>query len=360
MIKEEPARLNLLNEIIHHALKPVVRKVDTEAYYPRDYLIELGKSGLLPTQPLSEQEIVSAGVWLVEETSKVCMTTGFNLWCHLTASTYLRNSGNSYLKTNVLPMLDKGQMLGGTGLSNPMKYYAGLEKLCLKARRSENGYIVSGLLPNVSNLGPDHGFGIVAALDDESRMMAFIRCDSEGLSLREKVNYLAINGSATYSCEFQDVFVPDDWVIAENADSFVAAVRPAFLLYQIPLGLGVTAASIQSMHKARDKQGGCNSYIDIQPDHLERELQPLRESAYQLAASSGDSKQLWQEACKLRLDVTYLTLKAVQACMLHCGGAGYLQHSDPSRRLREAYFLSNLTPTVKHLEKMRYLQASGQ
>ncbi|MDF2720449.1 MAG: putative acyl-CoA dehydrogenase [Paenibacillus sp.] len=359
MITEEPARLNLLNELIHRTLKPVVRKVDAEAYYPRDFLLELGRSGLLPAHPLTEQQIVSAGVRLVEETSKVCMTTGFNLWCHLTASTYLRNSDNAYLKANVLPRLENGQMLAGTGLSNPMKYYAGMERLCLKARREDNGYIVSGLLPNVSNLGPDHAFGIVAALEDDTRVMAFVHCGLAGLSLREKVSYLAVNGSATYSCDFQDVFVPDDWIIARDADSFIPAVRPAFLMYQIPLGLGVTAASIQSMRNARDKQGGCNSFIGVQPDELAQELETLRESVYELAAANGDSLELWQEACKLRLDVTYLTLKAVQACMLHCGGSGYLQHSDPSRRLREAYFLSNLTPTVKHLEKMRYLQASG-
>jgi hypothetical protein len=55
---------------------------------------------------------------------------------------------------------------------------------------------------------------------------------------------------------------------------------------------------------------------------------------------------------QIRLDVTNQTLKAAHACMLHQGGAAYLQHSDPSRRLREAYFLANLTPTIGHLEKM--------
>ncbi|GLH62973.1 ABC transporter substrate-binding protein [Parageobacillus sp. G301] len=55
---------------------------------------------------------------------------------------------------------------------------------------------------------------------------------------------------------------------------------------------------------------------------------------------------------RIRLNVTYLTLKAVHGSMLHHGGAGYLQQSDPSRRLRESYFLANLTPTVKHLEKV--------
>lgn len=358
MVTEEAARENLLNELIDSTLKPVVKKVDSEAYYPRDYLTNLGKYGLLPSHRLSEPAIVAGGVRLVEETSKVCMTTGFNLWCHLTASTYLRKSANPYLKANVLPLLENGEMLGGTGLSNPMKYYAGLEKLCLKARRSGEGYTISGVLPSVSNLGPDHGFGVIAAVDDDTRIMAFIRCSSEGLTLREKVHYIGINGSATYSCEFDEVYVPDEWIIAEQADEFVAAIRPAFLMYQIPLGLGVTAASIQSMHKVSERQGGCCSYIGVQPDDLERELVPLRDAAYKLASSENLS-ELWPDAVRVRLEVTYLTLKAVQTCMLHYGGAGYLQYSTPSRRLREAYFLSNLTPTVKHLEKMRCLHASS-
>ena len=32
--------------------------------------------------------------------------------------------------------------------------------------------------------------------------------------------------------------------------------------------------------------------------------------------------------------------------------AGYIDGSAPSRKLREAYFFANLTPTVRQLEKM--------
>ena len=53
-----------------------------------------------------------------------------------------------------------------------------------------------------------------------------------------------------------------------------------------------------------------------------------------------------------RLQSAYLTLEAVQASMLHNGSAGYLQNCAPSRRLREAYFYANLTPTIKHLERV--------
>ena len=37
--------------------------------------------------------------------------------------------------------------------------------------------------------------------------MGFVSCDAEGLQ-KEKVDYLGINGSATYACSFNDVFIP--------------------------------------------------------------------------------------------------------------------------------------------------------
>ncbi len=61
-----------------------------------------------------------------------------------------------------------GEILGGTGLSNPMKSFFGIEKLKLKGRKVEGGYVVRGALPWVSNLGPDHFFGTIFEREDEA------------------------------------------------------------------------------------------------------------------------------------------------------------------------------------------------
>lgn len=106
---------------------------------------------------------------LVEETAKVCMTTAFTIWCHLAALTYLRTCENAYLKNLLLPLLENGKVLGATGLSNPMKSYAGLESLRLKAERVSEGFVINGHLPSVSNLGQNHWFGIVASVHEKSR-----------------------------------------------------------------------------------------------------------------------------------------------------------------------------------------------
>jgi hypothetical protein len=65
-----------------------------------------------------------------------------------------------------------------------------------------------------------------------------------------------------------------------------------------------------------------------------------------------NNKLNFKEVANIRLEIVYLTLEAVQTSMLHHGSGGYLKDSQPSRRLREAYFFANLTPTVKHLEKV--------
>lgn len=338
-----------LEQLIEKELKPYVKKVDVEAFYAEGFLKGLGEAGLLSSANKSTTKLILDEMHLVEETAKMCMTTAFCLWCHLAALTYVRNSSNETLKKKLLPSLENGEILGATGLSNPMKYYAGLEKLRLSAKPTEGGYILNGVLPSISNLGENHWFGLIAGLDEDKQIMCFIPCHADGLVLKEKVDYLGLNGSATYACSFKNVFVPHEWVLAENASEFVEKVRPAFISYQTPLGLGVTKSAITSIEKVCNKQNGCNGFLRKQSTELHDTVTKLQEK---MQALYKDEKLNWKEIAAVRLESAYLTLDAVQANMLHNGSAGYIQSSAPSRKLREAYFFANLTPTVKHLEKI--------
>jgi hypothetical protein len=345
-------RLNRIAGIVAEHLKPYVKRIDGEAFYPEAYLRELGRQGLLPGAEADAAEALRAGLFAIRETSRVCMTTGFNLWCHMAALTYVRHGENPALRERLLPRLADGSLLGGTGLSNPMKFYAGLDKIYLRAEKEAGGYRVSGTLPMVSNLGDDHWFGIVAEAGDK-RMMAIVPCASEGLTRTEQLGFLGLNGSATYACRFEGVYVPAEHVLSEQADEFVRKIRPAFVLYQVPLGLGLILSCADGIRGMSGKQGGCNSYLRVQADDLESDYAGLNGRLNRLAeAGALDRDDLWPELVRLRLDVVYAALRAVQWGMLHTGSPGYKMASDASRRLREAYFLANLTPTVRHLEKM--------
>lgn len=342
---------DVLLGIIEQELKPLVRKIDVDGYYPKTYLQQLGMASFFQPSGLSEEQFPLRNFHVVYETSKVCMTTGFVLWCHLAAITYLQKCNNPFLKREILPHLQSGKIIGGTGLSNPMKYYAGLEKLHLKAEQVEGGYEISGQLPYISNLCKDHWFGLIASVQDDKRIMAFVPCNPDHIQCKEKNDFLGLNGSATLTCKFDRFFVPNKWIISEDADTFVEHIRPTFIFYQIPLGFGVIKSAVQSINKVRNKQEKCNQFLQLQSEQLQLSLEALQERIKQLVTSKGIDHKL-QEIIQLRLQTAYLTLDATQANMLHHGGAAYLQHSQPFRLLKEGYFFANLTPTVKHLEKL--------
>lgn len=338
---------NQLQQIIGEKLKPVVKKVDEQAYYAEDYILTLSEAGFFDSAGKEQVTILQDGAAVVRETAKVCMTTAFCIWCHLAALTYLRTSKNEYLQATILPKLEQGELLGATGLSNPMKHYSGLEDLLLTAQQTEEGYMINGVLPAVSNLGNRHYFGAIAALGDRD-VMVLVSTNTPGLELKEKVGFIGVNGSATYTCKFNQVFIPKKQVIAEDARAFCDEIRPTFIYYQIPLGLGVIVAAGEGIEKVKAKQNGCNDYLQVQARELFAQYDRLNAELKQ-AAWQVDLK----EVVNIRLQTVQVTLAAVQANMMHNGAAGYVAGSVASRKLREAYFFANLTPTVRHLEKLR-------
>lgn len=336
-----------LQALIDDKLKPFVKKIDEEAFYAEDYLYALGKAGFFNSAQ-DEANYLLDELEVVNETAKVCMTTAFCLWCHLAALTYIRKCKNTALRNNVLALLENGTLLGATGLSNPMKYYAGMEKIHLQAERVEDGYMISGVLPWVSNLGDNHYFGAIANCDGKE-VMVFVNTNTENLQLKEAVDFLGVNGSATYSVRFTDVFIADDFVVSHDAARFVEEIRPTFVLYQIPLGIGVIESTVEGIEKVSNKQNGSNQFLPVQANDLTQKIENLKQRLVNIASSN---EVVLLDICQLRLDSAYETLSAVQANMLHNGSGGYLNGSVPARKLREAYFFANLTPTVRQLEKM--------
>lgn len=339
-----------LQTLINEKLKPFVKKIDEKAYYPDDYLYALGRSGCFNSQKSDPKEQIKQELFLIEKTSEVCMTTAFCLWCHIACLTYLRHTENLWLKQRMKKKLETGQIFGATGLSNPMKYYSQLEKLHLKAEPVESdGYLMNGILPYVSNLAADHWFGSVAQTSSDREIMVFVPTNIQGLTLKKQQNFVGVNESATYRCKFENVFIPNEYVISPHAQNFIDQIRPLFILYQVPIGIGVIKAAIQGIQKVKSKQNGCNFFLKSQANTLDKKVNILQQELEKIIEHKDFSLPT---IVKLRLQTAYDALEAAEANMLHYGSAGYIQGSEPYRKLKEAYFYANLTPTIRHLEKL--------
>ena len=138
-----------------------------------------------------------------------CLSTAFCMWCQNALAWYIFASENDDLKAGLGRRVAAGEALGGTGLSNPMKTFFGIEKIRLKGKRVGAGYEVRGALPYVSNLGADHYFGAVFEVEDAPKryVMAIVPCAAAGVELSDNTKFVALDGTRTFSVNMRDVMV---------------------------------------------------------------------------------------------------------------------------------------------------------
>jgi alkylation response protein AidB-like acyl-CoA dehydrogenase len=353
-----------LEAAVAKELTPQVRAIDSQGEYPRAFMHQVGALGgfgqAVPTR-YGGANSLKGSIQAIEAIAKECLSTGFITWCQIACTWYLQNSENEYLKQNILPSIAKGERLAGTGLSNPMKHFAGIEKIALVAERRAGGYVLNGLLPWVSNVGAGHYFAVAAKLSDgleDAYLMALVSDEFKGLTLRADAHFIALEGSNTFSCGFKNVFVPDQFILAAPCEDYVARIRPGFILTQVGMGLGLVASCIELMKRANRRLHHVNCFLEDQAGDLEAELEALRVKTYALAdaITAQDSLEgnLLKEVIQARIAASELSLRASNAAMLHVGARGYLQGSTAERKLRESYFVAIVTPALKHLKKMLY------
>ncbi|MBR0798214.1 acyl-CoA/acyl-ACP dehydrogenase [Bradyrhizobium jicamae] len=362
-IADEVARL------ARRELAPLASAIDAGSVYPGAFLRGLGSLGAWSSHvPQEGPADLCCAIQSIAALGEVCGATAFMAWCQNTLVWYAANSTNMKLASRFGDGFSSGRVLGGTGLSNPMKSFFGIERLKLKGRRVEGGYIVRGALPWVSNLGPDHYFGTIFEREDggvageepdgiargePGTVMFLADCSDPAISLQPCKPFLAMDGTGTYSVQFRDVFVADELILAAPAAPFVKRIRAGFILLQTGMGLGLMRDCINIMDEVHAPLGHVNRYLPQQPLQFRELHAEFEKEAMALARDPyNEDDSYWRRVVALRLRIGDATVAVAHAAMLHCGARGYLKSHRAQRRLREAYFVAIVTPATKQLRKM--------
>jgi alkylation response protein AidB-like acyl-CoA dehydrogenase len=341
--------------IARRELAPLAAAIDSGEVYPDELLRRLGGAGAWGSHvPKDGAADMRCAIQSIAALGEVCGATAFMAWCQNTLVWYAANSDNPKLVAKFADDFASGKILGGTGLSNPMKSFFGIEKLKLKGRKVDGGYIVRGALPWVSNLGPDHFFGTIFERDDEPGIVMFLAdCSDPAITLQPCKPFLAMDGTGTYGVQFRDVFVPDELILADPAGPFVRKIRAGFILLQAGMALGLIKDCINIMDEVDGSLGHVNRYLPQQPVQFKELFAELERETMTLARDPfNPDDNYWRKVVALRLRAGDASVAAAHAAMLHCGARGYLKSHRAQRRLREAYFVAIVTPATKQLRKM--------
>ncbi|HXW30616.1 MAG TPA: acyl-CoA dehydrogenase family protein [Xanthobacteraceae bacterium] len=348
------ARPATISSIVTEELRPLVPRIDTEGLYPAGVLRRLGEAGAfahharhLGKGPGGIIDAIAA----MAEVGAVCLSTAFCAWCQDALVWYLDRADNAAPREHYLGVVAAGRRLGGTGLSNPMKFFSGLEPLALKGVRVAGGYRVTGRLPFVSNLDEDHLFASIFALDGapDRKIMALFRAGQDGVRLARNAHFIALEGTGTYSTLIRNAFVADEDTLSDDADRFVPRIRQGFVLLQAGMGLGMARGAARLM-RGDGASGRHAAHLPLGPDAIETRAAELEARIAAHAQSAEDpDRRAFLEVLRTRLNLSWLALEAAQAAMLQFGVRGYLVGSEAARRLREAQFVAIITPSVKHI-----------
>ena len=346
-----------VSDLIKTDLAPLTAAIDQEGVYPRDFLHKLGEAGgfaaAVPTTHGGLALGLAAQIDVITRVGRECGSTAFLVWCQSTCAHYLLRSPNEAVRERHLSAVTRGEVLAGTGMSNTVKHLAGIENIHLKARREGNGYVVSGALPWVSNIGEDHLAIVAASVEDGGYVMFAVRGDTPGVTLRPCPEFSGMEGTQTLNIRMKDVEIPAEDVLA-RPDQFAAymqTIKPGFVLGQLGMGFGVIEGSLRTIGESNVTIAHVNQFLDDQGTDLAREAAALQANARQLAAQADRSEAALIDVLRLRLAASELTLRAANSAVLHAGAKGYLMRHPAQRRLREAVFVAIVTPALKHLRK---------
>ena len=342
--------------IARNALAPIASAIDAGSVYPEALLRRFGEVGAFGSHvPQDGPADLRCAIQAMAAIGEVCGATAFMAWCQNTLVWYAANSTNLKLAARFGDTFSSGRLLGGTGLSNPMKSFFGIEKLKLKGRKVNGGYSVRGALPWVSNLGEGHFFGTIFEREEAPGeiVMFLADCSDPAITLQPCKPFLAMDGTGTFGVQFRDAFVPDELILAEQAGPFVKKIRAGFILLQLGMGLGLIRDCINIMDEVAAPLGHVNRYLPQQSVNLKELFSELERETMALARDPFNADDgYWRKVVALRLRAGDASVAAAHAAMLHCGARGYLKSHRAQRRLREAYFVAIVTPATKQLRKM--------
>lgn len=342
---------------IDEQLAPLVADVDQHGLYPVDYLRALGSIGgfgvCIPPEFGGLGQSLAQQIEVTTAVGATCGSTAFMVWCQSVSAWYLKYAPNAAVRQRYLARVASAELLSGSGMSNAVKHLAGIEKIHLQAERDGDGYRVNGFLPWVSNLGEDHLLIAAAKVEDAGYIMFAVPCNRAGLALHPCPAFSGMEGTRTLNLRFHDVHIGADDVVAhphQFAD-YLAGIKPGFILGQVGMGLGVVQGSIDTIRKYNRSHAHVNVFLNDQGGELQAELDALKTRTAELADQAEAGTALLLDVLRVRAQASELALRAANSALLHAGARGYLMSNPAQRRLREAIFVSIVTPALKHLRK---------
>ena len=345
-----------VREFAEAEIGPHVMEWDEAQHFPMDLLPKLAALGLMGIQ--FSEEYGGAGMSSVdyciciEELARVCPAIALSVAAHNgLCSSHIAMFGTAAQKSEFLPRLVRGEVLGAWGLTEAG---AGSDAAGMRTTAVRRGqcWVLNGAKTFITH-GSIGGVMVVIAVTDRTKghrgISAFIvEHGTPGMKAGKKENKLGMRASDTSEVIFQDCCVPSTHLLGDEGQGFINTLqvldsgRIGIAALSVGLAQGAYEAALRYAKERRQFGQPIAAFQAIQwklADNVTR-IQAARLLTYRAAYLKDRGERTTRESSMAKLFASEIAVKAADDCVQIHGGYGFVKDYPAEKFFRDVKLLT--------------------
>ena len=363
----------MAREFAQQELLPNVRERDEASEFPLEAFRKFGKTGIFGL-PYGKEIGGTAGsyasyILAVEEVSKVDASFGiaFSVMTSLYGGSIANSSAPDEIKKKYLAPIAFGEKIGSFGLT---EHTAGSDAAGQKtvAVKKGDGWVINGSKCFNTN-GPLADFTVVYALTDPALgtkgMAAFVvEKGTPGFSVGKVENKMGIRSAQVSDMILEDVYVPDENMIAKPGEGFKLAMKTldGGRIGVAAQGLGIAKGAFEIARKylmEREQFGkplNKQQYLAFKMAELQTDIKKAELLLYYAATCKETGQPYTVPAAMAKMTCPDTAMKVTTEAVQMLGGNGFMKEYHVERMMRDA----KITQIYEGTNEIQKLVISGQ
>jgi alkylation response protein AidB-like acyl-CoA dehydrogenase len=271
-----------------------------------------------------------------EQLAAACLPTAFVLTQRNGACQRIAGGENEELKADLLPCLNRGEIFATVGISHLTTSRQHLRQPAVRAHVSGVSFVFEGTVPWVTGAGHADYIVTGGTCDDGRQVLATIPTSAGGVTVQPPPRLLALNATQTGSVLLDGVEIDKRLVISGPVERVMHRGQGGGTgsLTTSALAVGTTTRVLRLLKQEAENRP------DLAEIHHALDTECASISADMYRALSGDSiaGEATPNSESIRQRANSLVLRATQAYLAACKGAGFVEGHAAARAVREAMF----------------------
>jgi short-chain 2-methylacyl-CoA dehydrogenase len=351
---EQAAIQRLARDFAQQEVRPVAEELDREKRFPYEIVAKLGELGLMgipyPAEHGGGGADVLSYALVVEELARVDSSVAITLAAHTSLGTWpIYAFGTDEQKSEWLPRLTAGELLGAFGLTEPE---AGSDagNVRTTATLEDGEWHIDGAKQFITNAGTDiSGFVTITARTGPSEVSNLIvPRGTPGYDIGEPYRKMGWNASDTRPLAFADCHVPEDNLLGARGMGFKQFLQTldGGRISVAAMGVGLAQGALdEALAYAKERQAfgkAISKYQAIQMKlaDLSTEIEAARLLTYKAAIEKDLGRNFSLTAAQAKLKTGRLAVRATEEAVQIHGGYGFIEEYPVCRFYRDAKILT--------------------